>query len=37
MANKTSLNIGAYTVHVTRKRIKNMYLRVLPQESYNFV
>ena len=32
MANKTSLTIGAYTVHVTRKRIKNMYLRVLPQE-----
>jgi len=32
MANKTSLIIGAYTVHVTRKRIKNMYLRVLPQE-----
>ncbi|PKM40976.1 MAG: M48 family peptidase [Firmicutes bacterium HGW-Firmicutes-9] len=32
MANKTSLTIGAYTVQVTRKRIKNMYLRVLPQE-----
>jgi len=32
MANKTSLTIGAYTVHVTRKRIKNMYLRVLPRE-----
>ena len=32
MANKTSLTIGVYTVHVTRKRIKNMYLRVLPQE-----
>jgi len=32
MANKSSLTIGAYNVHITRKRIKNMYLRVLPQE-----
>jgi len=32
MAKTTSLNIGAYTVSVSRKRIKNLYLRVLPQE-----
>lgn len=32
MTNSTRLNIGAYTVSVTRKRIKNLYLRVLPQE-----
>lgn len=32
MAKMTALTIGAYTVHVTRKRIKNLYLRVLPQE-----
>lgn len=31
MAKATRLNIGAYTVNVTRKRIKNLYLRVLPE------
>ena len=31
MAKATSLNIGTYTVNVTRKRIKNLYLRVLPE------
>ena len=32
MAKDTSLTIGAYTVRVTRKRIKNLYLRVQPLE-----
>ena len=32
MANATRLQIGAYSVLVTRKRMKNLYLRVLPQE-----
>ena len=32
MTKAASLNIGIFTVHVTRKRIKNLYLRVLPQE-----
>ena len=32
MAKTASLNIGSITVQVTRKRIKNLYLRVLPQE-----
>lgn len=32
MANGTSLTIDGVTVNVTRKRIKNLYLRVLPQE-----
>ena len=31
MAKGVSLQIGAYTVCVTRKRIKNLYLRVSPQ------
>ncbi|MDP3446496.1 MAG: DUF45 domain-containing protein, partial [Eubacteriales bacterium] len=31
MAKATSLNIGSYTVSVTRKHIKNLYLRVLPE------
>ena len=31
MTKTTSLNIGAYTVSVTRKHIKNLYLRVLPE------
>lgn len=32
MAKSTSLKIDTYTVRVTRKKIKNLYLRVLPQE-----
>ena len=32
MANATRLQIGTYSVLVTRKRMKNLYLRVLPQE-----
>ncbi len=32
MGKDTSLTIGGVTVRVTRKRIKNLYLRVLPQE-----
>ena len=32
MAKATWVQIGAYRVQVTRKRIKNLYLRVLPQE-----
>ena len=32
MANATRLEIGTYSVLVTRKRMKNLYLRVLPQE-----
>ena len=32
MAKTNRLQIGAYAVQVTRKRIKNLYLRVLPQE-----
>lgn len=32
MANTKTLTIGPYTVGLTRKRIKNLYLRVLPQE-----
>ena len=31
MAKTANLQIGAYMVSVTRKRIKNLYLRVLPQ------
>jgi len=31
MGKASSLTIGSYTVNVTRKRIKNLYLRVLPQ------
>ena len=31
MAKTASYSIGAYTVLVTKKRIKNLYLRVLPQ------
>jgi predicted metal-dependent hydrolase len=31
MTKTTSLTIGAHKVSVTRKRIKNLYLRVLPQ------
>ena len=31
MPKTASLQIGAYTVRVTRKRIKNLYLRVQPQ------
>ena len=32
MTKTASLSIGAYTVSVTRKKIKNLYLRVLPNE-----
>ena len=32
MANATRLQIGTFSVLVTRKRMKNLYLRVLPQE-----
>ena len=32
MTKAASLSIGSFTVFVTRKRIKNLYLRVLPQE-----
>ena len=32
MAKTNQLQIGAYAVQVNRKRIKNLYLRVLPQE-----
>ena len=32
MAKITRLQVGAHTVQVTRKRIKNLYLRVLPQD-----
>ncbi len=32
MAKSVLLTIDPFTVHVTRKKIKNLYLRVLPQE-----
>ncbi|NCB06209.1 MAG: DUF45 domain-containing protein, partial [Clostridia bacterium] len=32
MAKSVNLTIDSFTVHVTRKKIKNLYLRVLPQE-----